>query len=732
MTQVAVDESSVPVRDGVHHSLCRVCQAFCGIDVSVQAGRVIKVIGDRDSPNTGGYTCPKGRSLPEQLDHPQRLRATHARTSDGRVVEVPVEVAMDDIAGRMAELLAEYGPRSVALYCATGSAGYPAAVEFSRAFCAALGTPMLFSPATIDQPGKQVAAALHGRWGAHARPMSDSDLWVFIGANPVVSMWGGTALSNPRGRLNEARRRGARLLVIDPRRTETAAMADLHLRPQPGTDPELLAGIIRELIATEAHDAPFCAEHVTGFDVLLTAVEPFTAEAVAAISGVSAADIRAAAELLGQTRRGGVSVGTGPNMAPRSVLSEYLSLCLHTICGYWPRAGEVVRSPGVLAAPRAWVAQPEPAVAVVGSEVLRVRGLHQTVAGMPTGALADEILLPGDGQVRALLCLGGNPVSQWPDEARTRLAMITLDLLVCLDVRETETTRYAHYTVGTKMHLEVPQMTNNEQSLRAYGATSANNDRPFAMYAPRLVAPPPDAQVVEEWELLFGIAQRLGLQLMVAGEPLDMTRKPTTEQLFARITTKARVPLTEVSRYPHGHVFAELEEVRIDAADPNCEHRLTVGDRILEQLDAKLTSNQASPIGEFLLTVRRRLEIKNSFGQDLAPGRTLTINPLGMHPSDLARLGLAEAAVVEVRSQSGRIVAMVHGDSTVLPGTVSLSHGYGAGATKTGHLDGANPNRLIGAEDPFDPTTGQPRMSAIPVTITAAPAQPTSSAEGDL
>ena len=186
-------------------SFCRFCHAFCGIKVTVEDGKVAKVIGDVDNPMYRGFTCVKGRALPEQHNHPDRLLHSMKRMPDGTYQAIPVAQAMDEIAARLRDIIDEYGPRSVALYAGTFSFHYPVGNEVAKGFMKAIGSNMRFSSGSIDQPGKGIARALHGTWSAGPQPFSESDTWMLVGANPAISMWGGIPQFDPARRLREAK-----------------------------------------------------------------------------------------------------------------------------------------------------------------------------------------------------------------------------------------------------------------------------------------------------------------------------------------------------------------------------------------------------------------------------------------------------------------------------------------------------------------------------------------------
>jgi anaerobic selenocysteine-containing dehydrogenase len=703
-------------------SMCRLCLAYCGVRVEVVDGRATKVTGDPDNPLSKGFTCAKARALPQQLSSPHRLLRSVARGPDGRHETVAIDDAIDGIARRLGEIVDAHGPRSVATYLGTGSAAYPASMAIGFAFTQALGSPMVFHPGTIDQPGKQVAMSLHGRWGGGAYDLDTADVWMFVGTNPIVSMWGGLTVTDPLRTLQRARRRGMRLVVVDPRRTELAAMSDVHVRPRPGSDAALAAGILRLVLGSGRYDRAFCDANVDGVEELEAAVAPFTPADVERRTGVAEPDLHAVTEVLLSSRRGGITAGTGANMTPWGTLTESLLLSLHTVCGYWRRAGETVRNPGVLFPPHRYVAAPEPAPPAFGPEAMRARPLRQTSAGMPTAALPDEMLADGPDRVRAFLNLGGNPVAAWPDQLKTVEAMRALDLHVCFDVRMSATARYADYVIASKFALEVPQITGSELSIAMYGATSSLFPIPYAMYSPAVVDPPLGSEVVEEWEVLLGVARRLGLTIELAGTRLEPGASPTTDDLYEILFGRMRVPLAEVRRYEHGHVFDDHDPVLVEERDPGDTRRLRVADPIVLDALAALAATTVAPSAEypFSLISRRMKNAKNSSGLDVDELRGRhRINPAFLNPVDLVTLGLTDGDTVEIRSARGAIPALVIGDDTVPTGVVSMSHAWGDAPERDAEFReiGSCTSRLVDSTRDFDAITGMPFMTAVPVSL---------------
>ena len=725
-----------------HPSICRLCPAHCPILVEVEDGRAVRVTGDPGNDLFQGYTCPKGRALPEQHAAPGRLLHSMKRGADGVRRPIASERAMDEIAEKVAAIAAEHGPRAVALYTGTNSLPYPAAAATAIAWLRGLGSPMFFNPNTIDQPGKQLATALHGGWQADEQDFEASDTWLLVGVNPVISKSSGIPAQNPGRKLKDAVARGMQLIVIDPRVSETARRAAVHLQARPGEDPTLLAGLIHVILREQLHDADFVGENAVGLEQLEEAVRPFTPAYVSRRAGVPAEEVERAARVFAGARRGCAVAGTGPSFATRGTLTEYLCLCLNTLCGRWSRAGEKVLRPNVMLPAFTARAQPFPPYRAWGyGTKLRVRGFTDAACGLPTAALADEILLEGEGQVKALFCLGGNPMMAWPDQRRTRAALDELELLVTLDPELSATAELADYVIAPRLTLETPGMTQRAEALKYY-THGIGFGRPWGQYSPRIVEPPDGSDVIEEWQFFHGLARRMGIELELVNvfgfgkhmeSPpnrfrLDLENPPTTEEIYAEITKTARIPLEEVRRHPHGRVFDEIDE-RVQPREPGNGDRLQLGDpHMMRELAEVSGEDYATRHGDtalpFLLVPRRANNFMNSSGRSL-PKLTGSrpYNPAFVHPDDLAALGIASGDSVEIRSAHDAIWAVAEADGTLRRGVVAMTHAFGGQPDEDErHRElGSNTGRLMPVDLDYDPVSGIPRMGALPIAIAALP-----------
>ncbi|HSW20705.1 MAG TPA: molybdopterin-dependent oxidoreductase [Ramlibacter sp.] len=714
-------------------SICRNCLAYCPILVTTEDGRAVKVTGDPEAPAFDGYTCPKGRALPDQHNDPARLLQCLRRAPSGGFETVASDRVVDEIAAKLRQVLADHGPRAIATYAGTGIVSHPAGAPLIGAFMRAIGSRMNFSAASIDKPAEYSCVALHGNWHAGLQNFESSDTWMIVGANPVIAKSNGAPLNNPGMRLKEAFEAGMKMVVIDPRRTETARRAAVHLQPRPGRDAEILAGILRVVIAEGLCDSGFVQANAVGLAALRAAVEPYTPEFVARRADIPAERLVEAARVFGRARRGGVVCATGPSFSTRSNLTYYLALCLNTVCGRWAREGDAAPFPNVLLPAYVPRAQPYAPYPVLSDRPMRVGGLMESACGVPTGALADEILLEGEGQIRVLFCLGGNPVLSWPDQPRTEAALKKLELLVVCDYLMTPTAKFAHYVVPPRLSLEVPG-TSQMVELRKYAGVSRGYGFPWGQYTPAIVPQPPGSDLLDDGELFFRLAQRMGLALdwiNPRGQgpnqespaqkwPLDMSEPPTVDQLVDWACADARVPLAEVKSHPHGKVW-DMDHVKVQPREPGCTAMLQLADPMMMDELRALAKEDAAPQADPALPLRfisRRVNsFMNSVGQQLPSltGGELHA-PAAMHPSDMGPLGITDGALIHVRSAHGEMVARVKSDGSLRPGLVSIAQGFGGGSDGEGDLALSSVTRLVGLDE-RDPISGIPRMSDVPVAV---------------
>jgi anaerobic selenocysteine-containing dehydrogenase len=715
---IAETSTSADSNVETHQTFCRFCHASCPIEVDVAGGQAVAIRGVPEDPLFAGYTCIKGRQIPEQMTHPSRLRSSLRRRPDGTFEEISSQDAMDAIGAELKRILDTYGPRAIASYTGTGGYQNSLAVPAARAFHQGLESPSFYTSVTIDQPAKTTAPFRVGIWEAGYHNFSDADVLLAIGYNPMVSSFapvGGLQGTNPYVVLRDAKKRGMKLIVIDPRRTEFATQADIHLAPRPGEDPTLMAGILKVVIDEGLFDHEFCEKWVADFSQLADAVSTFDLEYVSRRCDVPADDIVAAARMFANARKGTSGTGTGPSMAPHSSLTEHLSIVLNTICGRVNREGDTLES-GYFLYPetprRAQVHAARPPATGASQRVRNLRGIR---GEMLTTALAEEILNPGEGRVRALIVSGGNPVVAWPDQELTIKAMEDLELLVVVDHRMSATAEFADYVIAPTLSLEradVPHLM--DRWFRA----------PYTNYTEAIT--PRIGDVMNEWEVFWELARRLNSPLPFPGGNAPMDTRPTDDDMLDLVYAGSRMPMDEVRR---NRMKVHPDKAMIvQAADPSCTAKFTVApdDIVAEMRQIVDEGDSAAALGvdasmyPFRLVSRRLKHVLNSFGSELSVlGAKGSTNPAYMNPDDMEQYDLADGDLVEIFSPRASVQAVVESASDVRRGVISMAHSWGGSSLTDEKVRdiGTPTSRLVSVDRGYDTVNGMVVQSAIPVRI---------------
>jgi anaerobic selenocysteine-containing dehydrogenase len=710
-------------------SFCRICSAACGMRLVLDENdHLLELHPDRDHPMTHGYVCYKGLSSAELYRSPERITHTLKRQDNGDFVRIGVEDALDEIAEKLMRIRDTYGPEAIATYIGSGGALTHTCIPMMASFRKALGTPAHYNTGTIDQSAKWIAAQRMGFWAAGKHTLEESEVAMLVGTNPLVSHYTlGLFGVDPTRALKRAKARGMKLIVIDPRRTETAHHADLFLQPYPGEDTAIAAGLIRIILREGMEDKEFCATHVKEGQMarLANAVQPFTPDYVAARAGISAGQLIAAAQLFGNAKTGVMASSTGPSMSPRSNLAEHLLEVINVVCGRVRRAGWRQMSiipwlphypyyAQVVPPSRSWDQLPPG----------RIRGARAIWGQMCTLNLADEILTPGKEQVRAIINDGGNPISAIPDMHKVIKAFRSLDLLVSIEPLPTTSVKLSHYVFAPKLPYERVDLPITVPGYPFFPV-------PWAQYQAEIVRPPEGSELIDDWYFYWGIAKRMGLTLEYGGVALNMVNAPTHDELLAIGTRGSLIPLEEIKRHPGGKVY-DLEQF-VQPAQEGAQGKFEL---IPEDVEADLAEVAAErpTVGAIVshgqeftyrLTARRNRDVMNTLGLHSQRIRKRNPhNPLCMNPDDLTAAGIQPGDCVDVVSDHGRITAIAEEDTTLRRGVVSMAHGWGwlPEEGKGYEAFGSSTNLLISSDRDLEPINSMPRMSAIPVNVVRAAA----------
>lgn len=734
---------------------CPLCEATCGLTLTLDGDTLTSVRGDDDDVFSQGFICPKALALTDLERDPDLVRTPLVREGDG-FREASWEEALQRVHDGLRPLLDRGDPDVVAIYLGNPNVHNLAGQLYGRVLVRALGTKNIFSASTVDQMPKQVASGLmFGSGASIAVPDVDrTDHLVMLGANPFAS--NGSLLTAPDlpGRLKAIKARGGTLVVIDPVRTRTAKEATEYHPIVPGTDAHLLAAVVQTLFAESLIAPGGLREHLDGTDDVATLVAPFTPERVAPICGIAPEAICGIARGIAGAERAAVYARIGTCTAEFGTLTQWLVDVINALTGNLDRAGGVMFPKPATGAPNTSGAPGVGRGVRLGRHRSRVSGRPETLGELPVAALAEEILTPGDGQVRALVTLAGNPVVSTPDAGGLRRALADLDFMVSIDLYVNDTTRFADVILPGGSPL-----TRSHYDVNFYGLSCRN----VANYSPAVV--PLGDGTLSEWETLLALAAigagqgpdadlaafdefvarevlRRGLQNpqspargtdeAVAWEAVATRRGP--ERLLDILLRTG--PYGEgFGRDPEGLTLAALEAkphgIDLGPLTPRIPEMLRTAsgkielapDPIADDVARLRASLDARRDGGMVLIGRRHLRSNNSWMHNL-PSLNGGSNRCTMliHPDDADRLGVKDGAPATVASSAGTVDVTAEVTPTIMRGVVSIPHGWsevgeGVRASVAAiSATGVNSN-VLSPTDLIDPLSGNAVLNGIPVSI---------------
>ena len=663
-------------------SYCRICASLCGILVDVQGDRVVRVKGDRDHPLSRGYTCPKGRALPQLHHHPQRLERPLVRV-DGSLQPASWEECLDNLGKRLREIIERHGPSSVGVFFGSGNGFDAAGFRMSQALHAAIGTPVRFTPMTIDAAAKTLAETLvAGVPGLHTCPDYDRvNLLIYIGANPMVSHGHIIGMPNPALTIRAVADRGE-VWVIDPLRTETARLATRHIAPNPGSDYAILAYLVREILR-EGANAQVLERQCVGSEELRAAVEPFDCGRAADIAGI---DPEHLAMLLASVRKAGrvaIESGTGATMPATGNLTQWFAWVLMILTDSMNRPGGAWFHPGFIRrrdnVPMTIIDEP------FGPGPKSRPELHSFVGDWPCAALPDEIEA---GNIRAFLNFGGAMARSFPDANALHRALGKLEVFATLDIIANDTTALSTHVLPCKDQLERPDIM----------VWDTICPRVNMHYSPAIVSVAGDRR--SAWWILAELMRRLGHE--PPGDlPADDRSPGADDSMLEALMTQARCSFDDIVAERYIELAHELPAQWIDDHVARLGGWRLAPSQLVEQLAATLRSKAGNDQPLRVIPRRQRRHL-NAYLLFLGDRPDIVLNP-----ADAAAAGVVDGQPVIVRSDRGRLVGKARVDSGMRPGVVSVPHGF----------EDANVNLLTGRA--ADPLTGMALYSGYPVTVHA-------------
>lgn len=730
--------------------ICPFCEATCGLTLTIDDGRVTGARGDHDDVFSAGFICPKGASFGELDNDPDRLTRPLVRR-DGVLTPVDWDEAYAVVAEQLGAVIAAHGGASVGVYLGNPNAHTIAGALYAPLIIKGLGTRQVFSASTLDQMPKHVALGLmFGSPGAFTVPDLDrADYLVIIGANPLVSNGSVTTAADFPGKLRALKKRGGKLVVIDPARTQTAKLADRHLAPRPGTDAALLLAVVHVLFDEGLVDLGANAEHVIGVEQVRALADDFAPEAVAQACGIDAAEIRHLARELAAAPTAAVYGRIGTSTVEFGTIGSWLVDVINVLTGNLDRPGGVMFPLGAaVPAPR----PPKPGRGFrTGRWASRVSGYPEVMSELPAAALAEEIDTAGDGQIKAMITIAGNPVLSAPDGDRLDKALDSVEFMLSVDPYLNETTRHADVILPPPPPAQSPHfdVLLNNLAVR-------NNVR----YSPPVLPldnRPDEAEILSRIALvLYGIGAQADPALVdaqviaatlaketqdphspVAGRDVDELTGmlPAGPGYERRLDMMLRLgpygdafgakpdglTLEKVKANPHGIDLGAMRP-RIPEVLRTPSGRIELAPEPIVADVARLREALSRSAGGFLLIGRRHLRSNNSWMHNL-PALSGGTNrcTLQIHPDDAADLGLTDVAVI--KGPGGELLAPIEVTDVMRRGVVSLPHGWGHNRGGTGQRlasshPGVNVNQLNDGTH-LDRLSGTAVLNGIPVEITA-------------
>jgi anaerobic selenocysteine-containing dehydrogenase len=698
-----------------HHRACNLCEAICGLEIQLEGEQIVSIKGDKNDPLSRGHICPKAVALQDLQTDPDRLR-TPLRRVGNDWQEISWDDAFELVASKLAEVRQQHGADAIATYQGNPNVHNYGLMTHGGQLLGLLKTRNRFSATSVDQlPHQLMVYWMYGHQLLVPIPDIDhTDYFLMLGANPIASNGSLMTVPDVAKRIKALQARGGKLVVIDPRRTETAQVADAHHFIRPGSDAALLLALLNVLFA-EGLTKPGRMESMLDqpLDAIRELVAPFTPEAVAAQTGISAENIKTIARDFAAAPRAVAYGRMGCSTQIHGTICQWAIQVLNIVTGNLDALGGSFATKPALDLLGAPGSKP----GSYGRVKSRVSGRPEANGELPVAVMAEEMLTPGEGQIKALVCIAGNPVLSTPNGRQLEQALQQLDFMVSLDVYLNETSQYADVILPTTTPLE------HDHFDMIFNIFAVRN---YARYSDAVLPKPDGAK--HDWEILTQLGERLAAKLGVAPKPA-----PSPEMMLDfglqmgpwGMATETQLSLAKLKANPSG--------VDLGPLTPSFPERLFTEDKKIHLLpepvkaaiDAARAELLAPPVaGQLLLIGRRHVRSNNSWMHN---SHRLTKGPqrtaLLMHPDDLAQRQLFDGQPVRVTSRVGSVDIEVCASADMMPGTVSLPHGWGhhrpgARLSVARNNPGASVNDLTD-DQLLDSVCGVAALNGVPVTVSA-------------
>ena len=698
----------------IHFRACHLCEATCGLEIHTLGNDIIAIKGDKEDPLSQGHFCPKALALKDIQNDPDRLRQPVRRNGDSWQT-IEWDEAFDTVVDRLLELRESDGADSIGVYLGNPCVHNYGMLTHAGHFLSFLKTRNRFSATSLDQlPHHLVGYLMYGHQMLIPIPDIDhTDLFLIIGGNPVASNGSMMTVPNVRRRLKRLKERGGKLIVVDPRRTETAKLADEHHFIKPGTDVVFLLALLNVLFAEAGSASDALLDLCDGLEEVRAAIEPYTPEYAAPISGISADTIRRLAKELNSAEAGVCYGRMGASVQRFGTSCQWLIQLVNILAGQLDKQGGALFSKPAFDT----ISGPGSKPGHFAKRHSRVRHLPEFANELPAAAMAEEIMTEGTGQIKALLTAAANPVLTAQNGTRLERAFSQLDFMVSLDFYINETTRFADIILPPTFALE------HDHYDIAFNVLAVRN---VARYNQPLFDKPEGA--LHDWEIYTELGKRMAARLGLDPKPenspdqmLDFMLQ--TGPYSSHAGSEHRLSLEMLKQHPHGLDLGPLQ--------PSLPERLCTSDKRIQCAPPVLMADiprVKSELGtadqqkdELLLIGRRHLFDANSwlhnFPRLLGKDRCY----LMLHPDDAARRAIKEGDTVRVSSATGSVDVPVKITDEVMPGVTCLPHGWGhhRSGVKLGvatEHPGVSMNDLTD-DSLIDAVSGNAVLNGIPVSV---------------
>ena len=720
-----------------HHTFCRICESLCGLEVQTQNNRVIAIKPNEDHVATDGFSCVKGLYQHEMYQSPDRLKYPLKRQEDGSYARVSWPQAIKEIGDKVKQLHKDEGADAIGMYVGTAAGFSVLHPVFAQGFMTGLGSKSMYSSSTQDCSNKfAVSKLVYGF--PFTLPFPDLDqtnCLIIVGANPIVSKWSFLQVPNPSKKLKNLERRGGKLYIIDPRKTETARVAGNHFFIRPSTDVFFYLSFLHELINQNGVDKQFVQDHTIGMDSVKDLVKDWSPEKTEEVTHIQASDLKAMVRDYIQADGAALYCSTGVNMGGNGSLAFWLQEVINAVSGNLDRKGGTLVGKGVMDFIKFGVKNG----ILMRTDKSRVGGMTSVNDAFPGGLLADEILTPGEGQLKALFVTGGNPLITMPNSEKLKTAFQKLELLVTLDIYQNETSSEAHYVLPCTDPLQRPDLP------FIFPLMLGLQQKPY-MQATKAVLDPVGEQR-DESSIYLDLARACGMPLF--GSKIAQSFFTGIQQYHTRKNKKdfptlpQEALLNGLLRLTRQSSFKKIQKhkngILNKEHDPGSfipERVMTPGKKVCLAPEPLLEQSQELEIHfenekvnshRFKLITKRAVTTHNSWTHNIermtSKGRAT--NYAYLHPNDMEDLNLKEMDLIDVCSETASIRIAVKSLSTLMPKTIAVPHGWGhqhaKGLNHANKTAGVNVN-ILAADGPerLDKISGMAHLTGILVDVKAA------------